>query len=171
MRFIIWRKALYRKTAIARCWRVPDTRKHLVITAIRFHAPLLLHANPVLLDNTATSRFKERTRFIFPSSSIVRAHGRFPPERSFRRACGRFGRYLRSCREQCLSGCYRVWAQATGRTWPISWMVLRDAIMSSPPRAHVSRILPAGAARSNENYIVHYRKRSRFPNVPQVIIQ
>lgn len=31
--------------------------------------------------------------------------------------------------EQCLSDCYRVWTQVTRRSWPISWKVLRMAII------------------------------------------
>lgn len=117
---------------------------------------LLMETNvvPLKVDNIATSisgRFSgaarrvalvtERTRFTFPPRSIditprVVLSREIVPSRLWRR----FGRYLRSRQEQCLSGCYRVWAQATGRSWPISEKVLRDAIMSSPPREHVPRI-------------------------------
>jgi len=83
----------------------------LVITATRFHAPLM--QTPVLLkvDNTATSLSTG-----FSGASLQRAHSihffaaridRYnalwsSPERSFRRDCGRFGWYLRSYREQWL---------------------------------------------------------------------
>lgn len=162
-----------------RSWRVHGTRKPLSYHSDSFSCTA--HANPVLLklDNTATSL---STRF--SSTSLQRAHSihffaaidRYnalwsSPERSFRRDCGRFGWYLRSYREQCLSGCYRVWAQATGRSWPILGKVLRDAIMSSLLRESTYLESCRRTAQCNENYIVHYRKRSRFSNVPRVIIR
>lgn len=121
-----------------RSQRVRGTRKPLSYHSDSFSCAA--HANPVLLklDNTATSL---STQFSGVSKSVLdslfRRHQSIynalwsSPERSFRRDCGRFGWYLRSYREQCLSGCYRVWAQATGRSWPILGKVLRDAIMSS----------------------------------------
>lgn len=76
----------------------------------------VVHANSVLLklDNTASlsTRFsasKSAFDSLFRRRSIdITPWPWSSPERSFRRDCGRFGRYLRSYREQCLSGCYRV---------------------------------------------------------------
>lgn len=159
--------------------RVHGTRKPLSYHSDSFSCAA--HANPVLLklDNTATSlstRFSgvslQRAHSIHFFTAIDRYNALWSsPERSFRRDCGRFGWYLRSYREQCLSGCYRVWAQATGRSWPILGKVLRDAIMSSLLRESTYLGSCRRTAQCNENYIVHYRKRSRFSNVPEVIIR
>lgn len=176
--FII-RRALYWKTALAFALDVSMALESpLVITATRFHAPLMQTQVLLKLDNTATSlstRFSgaalQRAHSIHFFAAIDRYNALWSsPERSFRRDCARFG-YLRSYREQCLSGCYRVWAQATGRSWPILGKVLRDAIMSSLLRGSTYLGSCRRTAQCNENYIVHYRKRSRFSNVPEVIIR
>lgn len=81
-------------------------------------------------------------------------------------------RCVRTRRKQCLSGCYRVWAQAARRSWPISREVLRDAIIPSPARARTTDTRQTVRQRCNENYILHYRKRlgRPFSNVSRVII-
>jgi len=160
---------------LARSRRVPGTRSHLVITAIRFHAPLM--------------QTRSYWNSIIPQQAFQQAASKSAFDSLFRRHRS-YASVVVPSREIVPS---RLW---TIRELPsivpgtmLKWLLSRlstshraylthfvegpagcNNVVSSAS-ARISDPVGAGAVQCNENYIAHYRKRSRLPNVPQVIIR